>query len=211
MRNLNCVTNNINKLNNSDLEEIFYVPTFSNLNYWMQSSEKIEISTSDIVTILIDKDKAKQKLTDEIYYQFIALYNKKELCGEKRELDYNTFIEVARKIIDEFNQIAPYEKFINKKTTQIEYVAKVIIYGKNKFRSIIFFVLLTFISMGGGFLWATIFSRMAKKELDKRINYKSKKKQIFLIYLKYTAIHILVTIIATLIMIYLEYYLFNYL
>ena len=88
------------------------------------------LSTAQIVNLIINLPDARAKLSEEEYSQIHELYKEMRKCTTKIPMDMNFYCDTAVKIILEFDKIAPYEKYSGGNEIEFSFMMADI-YGKN--------------------------------------------------------------------------------
>ena len=77
----------------------------------IKSGGTADISISQITNLIINLPDAKKNLKKEQFEQVYILYKGLRTCKTKLKLDMFGYIDTAIKIIEKFDEIAPYEKY----------------------------------------------------------------------------------------------------
>ena len=77
----------------------------------LKEGKEIELSVSQITTLIINLMEAKANLNDEEFSEVEALYNLFRKDTEKIKMNQNKYMETCFSIINSFDEIAPYEKY----------------------------------------------------------------------------------------------------
>lgn len=95
----------------------------------IKSGGTAKLSISQIVNLNINLPDAKEKLSADEFSQIYALYQKMRACTTKIPMDADAYFNTAFKIMEEFDQIVPYEDYSGGNAFEISFMFSSI-YGR---------------------------------------------------------------------------------
>ena len=83
-----------------------------------------ELSKKDLVNLLINLSDAEKNLLSKEFIQVYELFEFYQRDTQRISMDFIKYLECSKEIIDEFNLIAPYEKYSGARENDAQHMVK---------------------------------------------------------------------------------------